>query len=85
MQKEFPKGLYFNPKTDRQPDFVIGKISIRKKEFTEWLAKQEVDENGYIRLEVLTGRNGAYVAVDNWQPKQPSTPADDPDWEALNL
>ncbi len=67
-EKIYPKGLWFNEKNLKQPDFVIGSISISKKMFIDWLNGQEEDEKGYIHLQVLQGKeNKPYVVLDTYK------------------
>lgn len=68
MEKEYPKGIWFNPKRDNAPDFVLGSISISKKSFMEWLNGKDADEKGYVKLDVLMGKeNKPYCAVNNYK------------------
>lgn len=65
---EYPKGIWFNPKNPKQADFVIGGISISKDTFVQWLNGQVADEKGYIKLQVLNGKEDKpYVVVDEWK------------------
>lgn len=70
MEKEYPKGIWFNQKRDTAPDFVLGSISISKQSFMEWLQGKEANDKGYINLDVLMGKEEKpYIAVNNYQPK----------------
>lgn len=70
-KKEYPKGIWWNPKRDNSPDFVLGSISISKESFSEWLKGKDADEKGYIKLDVLNGKEGKpYVAVNNFKPNK---------------
>ena len=69
----FAKGLYFNEPHQNAPDFVLGSMSIKPKEFIDWMREnhQAVDENGYLRLAVKRSKGGkAYVALDTWKPEK---------------
>jgi len=75
MEKEttFPKGLFINPKRDGAPDFVVGSLSIRKEEFATWLSEQEVNEKGYLTIDILKSKEGkTYLKLNQWKPKEQS-------------
>lgn len=66
---KYVAGLYFNKKHEKAPSFVLGTISIKPKEFMEWLRQNPADDKGYVRLKVNESRDGKpYVALDDWKP-----------------
>lgn len=66
----FAQGLYWNPPHQNAPDFVLGGIAIRPKEFVDWLREQKPDSKGYIRMAVKRSKAGKdYVALDTFEPK----------------
>jgi hypothetical protein len=70
-EKIYANGIFFNPKHEKQPDFVLGSLSIVKDKFAEWLATQETDSRGYVRLQILNGREGKpYLTVDTYKATQ---------------
>ena len=70
-------GIYFNPPHENAPDFVLGSISMRPEQFTDWLSRQQPNEKGYVRLSVKRSKAGKiYVALDDYKPKEtPQRPA----------
>jgi len=53
--KIFPRGIFFNRKHEKQPDFVKGSIVIKVSEFGEWLKQYTGQES--IKLALLESRN----------------------------
>ena len=71
MERKYPKGIWFNQPHPNAPDFVIGKISIKRQDFLEWLDKQNVNEKGYIYLDVKESREGEpYCEVNDFKFKK---------------
>lgn len=67
----YPKGIYFDKPRDNAPDFVIGRISIKKEALLEWLNETPANEKGYINLEVLNGReNKPYIRINDYKSKK---------------
>ena len=67
--KIYPSGLFINEKREGAPDFVLGSISISYDNFTKWLAenKQLVNDKGYLRLDMLIGKEDKpYAVVDTY-------------------
>lgn len=78
---EFPDGLFVKAPHEKAPDFVKAKISIKRKDFGNWLRHQTGD---FINLDVKVSKNGKwYVVVDTWSPDsekkspQQATPTND--------
>jgi len=62
----FPKGFFYNKPHDNAPDFVMGKASIKVKEFSEYLSKVKGDT---LNLDLKISRDGkGYAQVDTWKP-----------------
>jgi hypothetical protein len=77
-------GIYPKQKSDRAPDYVIGKLSINVKQFREWmqghLKANPSDE--WINLEMLVGKSGkAYAKLDTWKPD--NAPTKEPESEDI--
>lgn len=67
-EKEFAKGLYFKPKHQKAPDFVLGGLSIKRVDLIEWL-NSKPDE--WINLQIKNSKeNKLYIEVDNWKPEK---------------
>jgi len=67
----FAQGMFFAKPSEKAPEFVLGKISIKRIEFLEWLDQQTENDKGYVNLDVLMGKSGKpYVKLDNFVPKQ---------------
>jgi len=66
--KKFTKGIWFNPRKERQPEFIIGQLSIQHETFLDWINTQNFDEKGYIRLDILMSKdNKPYLVVNEWK------------------
>ena len=57
--KTFANGIWGNNPHENAPDFVIGSVSILKERFAEWLAEQEADGKGYVKLDITQRKDGS--------------------------
>lgn len=72
--KNYCKGLYFNHPHEKAPNFVIGRLSIKRDDFRQWLNQQQFNEKGYLNLDILNGKDGKpYIAVNEYKKQQPTT------------
>lgn len=62
---EYIKGLYAKQKHARAPEYVVCKLSMKRKDLIEYLNGKQ-DE--WINAEVKNGKNGFYVSIDDWKP-----------------
>ena len=63
--KKFANGIIFK-RNDNAPEYVIGKLSIAKESFQEFLDTQP---DGWVNLEIKKSQKGTYyIEVDNWKP-----------------
>ncbi len=67
--KIYAKGIYFNEKNEKAPDFVLGSISIDLDIF-DIDTLREYANGKYVRLQVLMGKEKPYVVVDTYK-KEP--------------
>lgn len=82
---DFPEGIYFN-RNDKAPDFVVGSVAVIPEKFMEWLHKQEKDEKGYVRLDVLKSKQGnIYMALNTWKPENKVQIPKEDDEEVINI
>jgi len=58
MDKVFANGMYFNKPLPQAPDFVLGNMSLNKDQFTKWLDQQEVDDKGYLKIDIKESQQG---------------------------
>ena len=66
--KEFADGLNVEPPREGAPDFVKGRISIKRKNFGNWLRGKDEE---WINLDIKVGKSGKwYAEVNNWKPKK---------------
>lgn len=71
MAVNYAKGIYWNVKHEKAPDFVLGKITLKPEYLIPWLEEQATDDKGYVRLQVKMGKDDKpYVAVDDWTPEK---------------
>jgi hypothetical protein len=65
-EKKFADGFIFK-RRDNSPDWVVGKLSIKVDQATEFLIKN--DKNGWLNLNINQSKMGAfYVELDVWEP-----------------
>jgi len=71
MEKIYVKGLFFNKKHEKAPDFVLGTLSIKIDKLEEFVKQaKEHQNNGYARYQILDGKENPYVVVDTYKPEQ---------------
>ena len=71
-QKEFPQGIIFKLPNDKAPDFVKGKLSIKRLELIQYLQSKN-DE--WINYDLKVSKGGkAYIDIDEWKPTQQEQP-----------
>lgn len=69
---EFPEGLFVKSPHEKAPDWVIGSISIKRKDLGNWLRGKTED---WINLDIKLSKDGKwYVAVNTY--KKPDKPAE---------
>ena len=62
------KGLFFKEKSDKSPDFVLGKLSAKRVDLIEFLQSQK-DE--WVNMDILMSKAGnPYVKIDDFTPEQ---------------
>lgn len=64
MEKKYIDGFFVNQPRDNAPEFVLGQISIRAEQFVNFL-KENVNEKGYVRIDLLRSKNGDVYAKLN--------------------
>jgi hypothetical protein len=65
-EKKFAEGFIFK-RRDNSPDWVVGKLSIKVDQATEFLIKN--DKNEWVNLNINQSKMGAsYVELDTWEP-----------------
>jgi len=63
---QFAEGVYFKAPAENAPDFVFGKISLRRQQVIDWLSGLDGE---WVNLDVKESKGGKiYCAVDNWKP-----------------
>jgi len=73
MKKRYPEGIRIFKKNDKAPEFVLGAVSIDKAKFMDWLQKEESDSKGYVRLDLLQGKEAPYLTCNDYK-KQDEIP-----------
>ena len=67
QDKIFADGFIFK-KDEQTPEFVIGKISVKVEEATEFLKNNS--NNGWVNLDVKLSQGGKYyMELNTWKPK----------------
>lgn len=68
MENDFINGLFFKKPSEKAPQFIKGKLSIKKIDFITWLNEQDVE---WVNIDLLESKKGTYYAkVDEWKPNQ---------------
>lgn len=79
-EKIFADGFSFKKK-ETAPDFVVGRLSIKAEEASEFIAKHS--ENGWLNININQAKSGGYYCeLDTWKPtneesKTPKTSSDE--------
>jgi len=74
---EFPTGLFAKAPHPNAPDFVKGKLSVKRADFGNYLRGKEGD---WLNFDIKESKDGKwYVALDTWQPEKeaPAPKTDD--------
>lgn len=62
-------GFFFTEPRNGAPDYVLGTISLQMDNFTRWVETQELNEKGYIKIDILRSKGGkTYGKVNTWKP-----------------
>lgn len=75
---QFAEGVYFKAPAENAPDFVFGKISLKRQQVIDWLSGLDGE---WVNLDVKESKGGKiYCSVDTWKPdsqrgQQSSRPA----------
>lgn len=52
---------------EKAPDFIKLNLSINKEQFTKWLAEQQTNEKGYVKIDLKKSKNGnLYLALNDY-------------------
>ena len=78
--KKFVNGLIVKAPSDKAPDFIKCRISIKRKDLGNWLREQNED---WINLDVKVSKDGKwYAEVNGWKPQNtPQAPQKAPDYD----
>ena len=69
-EQNFIKGLIVKAPSEKAPDFVKAKLSIKREELISWLNTQEGE---WINADILVSKEGKYYAkLDTWKPENKS-------------
>ena len=85
MEKKFIDGLYVNVKTTQYGDII--KLSFNYEKFNVFM-KQNMNEKGYINVDILSTKEGKkYAVLNEFKPQQsaPQSPAIDNEPEGDDL
>tara|TARA_R100001530_G_scaffold84530_1_gene58889 strand:+ start:495 stop:749 length:255 start_codon:yes stop_codon:yes gene_type:complete len=77
----FPVGLSIKDPHEKAPDFVRGRLSIKKSELIPWLETQEGD---WVNMDIKRSKGqNLYLQVDTWKPTKSAQPSVDGDDDGL--
>lgn len=66
----FPQGIFFNPRTPNQPEFVKGRVSFKVVDACAFL-KAHTNEKGYCNIDLLKSREGKmYFKLNEFKSKE---------------
>jgi hypothetical protein len=72
QNSKLTKGILFKEPHPNAPDFIVGKLSIKKDDFIEYL--KDKGNNGWVNLEIKLSRDGkTYIELDDWKPNNDSS------------
>jgi transglutaminase-like putative cysteine protease len=57
-EKNFANGLRFTTPSEKAPEWVKGQISVKLEDFIAW-AQANVDERGWLNIDVKESKNGS--------------------------
>lgn len=77
-EKIYPKGIRVFKPREGAPDWVLGQVIVTPVELVEWVQENLQHTSEYqgkkqIKLDLLKGKDGPYVAVNTYKPA-PSQP-----------
>lgn len=72
METKFAKGIFFDKPREGAPDFVKGRMSMKKEEAIEFLKTLEASEKGFLNFDLLKSKDGTkyYFTVNEWKPEK---------------
>lgn len=73
--KIFVEGMFFRPRTEKQPDFIRGSIFLNVGSMKQFfIANQEhISEKGYLNVVLKKSQKGTYYfELDTWKPNSTS-------------
>ena len=77
-KKNFARGFYGSMKPQNAPSFVLGRLSIKVEDAIQWL-KENVNDKGYVNLDVNEGREGKMsIFLNEFKPTTQNAPKPTP-------
>ncbi len=73
MEKIFADGMIFKNPRQGAPEFIKGSISIKAREFVDFLTKNKahMSESGWFNIDVKEAKSGKiYCELNTWKPKK---------------
>jgi hypothetical protein len=75
-------GFYPKQPSEKAPDFVIGKVSVKIADFKTWLYEFEAanPDEEWLNIDLKVSKQGkGYAVVDHWKPEKspPATKSED--------
>ena len=72
---KFAKGIFFDKPRENAPEFVRGRLSIKKLEAIAYLSALEPSEAGFINFDLLKSKDGSklYFTLNDWKPEKKVT------------
>lgn len=65
-EKKFIDGLIVKPPRDGAPEYLVGKLSMKRQELIAWLQQQDGE---WVNADIKIAQSGKwYAQVDDWKP-----------------
>lgn len=73
-ENKFAKGIFFDKPREGAPEFVRGRLSIKKADAIAYLSQLETSEAGFINFDLLKSKDGTklYFQLNDWKPEKKS-------------
>ena len=63
----FAEGASYERRTDKMPEFIVGRLSFNVDKFVEFL-QQHRNDRGYVNLDIKTSKTGReYLSLNVWK------------------
>ena len=65
--KIFVKGMYFEKPSESAPDWIVGKLSIKRSDFAQFV--KSLEDSTWINIDIKEAKSGkCYCELSTWKP-----------------